>query len=273
MGIHYVPGKYNAAPGTRAAFDGLSAALEAEGHPAMIVADGDREEADQLRIWHERMTLTPNGRKVYGTRWWQGRTWYQIHPDTVGIPGSSNHEKRRANDLKWPYNDQSTTAHKRARILATQHNITCEGLSFREPWHWTFWGSLGAIGSAAGGGSATTPEDIMNDAQERKLDSILHALGANGLVAGGWPDTIMGNTREIKEALSKISPRVANLDMQVTGADGFTPSLVGHVLDVKKLVGDIKTTGGQIDVEDLARKLRAGLPAEIVKALSVALAG
>src|SRR5690606_18449796 len=49
--------------------------------------------SEQLKIWYERYTLTPNGRKVYDTRWWQGKLWYRISPaGTVAQPGSSNHE-------------------------------------------------------------------------------------------------------------------------------------------------------------------------------------
>ena len=170
MAIRYRDGKYNLAAGTRSAFAGLSAALEAEGHPPMVVTDGDREDADQLKIWYERMVLFGqiNGRKVYGTRVWQGKTWYQIHPDTVGLPGSSNHEKRRANDLGSPYNSTSTAAHKRARVLAPRFNISCEGLSFGEAWHWTFWGALGVIGNTTAGGASSpapppTPAPIEED--------------------------------------------------------------------------------------------------------------
>lgn len=168
MAFGFVGGAYNRASGTRDAFSGLSAELEREGHPPMVSLSGDREPADQLHIWHERMTLTPNGRKVYGTRVWQGRTWYQVLPDTVAPPETSNHEKRRSNDLKWPYNDQSTAAHKRARILATRHNITCEGLSFREPWHWTSWGPLGAVEPQSGSGASKPATPVKTPERKRK---------------------------------------------------------------------------------------------------------
>ncbi len=160
MGFAFVGGAYNRAVGTRAAFEGLSADLEREGHPAMVSHSGDREPADQLAIWYQRMVPKHqvNGRKVYGTKWWQGQTWYQIHPDSVGIPETSNHEKRRSNDLKWPYNSD-TAAHRRAKQLAPRHGITCEGEN------WTFWGALGEVGTPAGGGSATPlPEPIGDEA-------------------------------------------------------------------------------------------------------------
>lgn len=158
MTLQFSDGAYNHASGTRDAFGALSDDLVAEGYPPMTSRSGDREPADQLVIWYERMTLTPGNRRVYGTKRWQGRVWYQIHPDSVGIPATSNHEKRRANDLRAPYNS-NTVAHRRAQVLARRHNITCEGMGFSEWWHWTFWGALGEIGApaSAGGDSSTSP--------------------------------------------------------------------------------------------------------------------
>lgn len=156
MSLKFINGAYNRATGTLNAFGALSDALVREGHPAMVSRSGDREYADQLKIWNERMVLAGDvrGRRVYAKKTWQGKTWYQIHPDSVATPTdppTSNHGKRRANDLAWPYNDASTTAHKRAQVLAPRYGISCEGLGFsrREDWHWTFWGSLGAIISPA----------------------------------------------------------------------------------------------------------------------------
>lgn len=160
----YVDGAYNLAEGTRNAFGALSADLVAEGHPEIVVTDGDREPEEQLAIWYDRMTLDPGGRTVYGTAWWNGELWYRIHPWAVGAPGSSNHERRRANDLGWPYNDSGTAAHLRARQLCERHDITWEGAAFDEDWHWTFWGPLGHIGKDPAPAPATIPvrkEDTM----------------------------------------------------------------------------------------------------------------
>ncbi|MBE7952906.1 hypothetical protein ILP86_01080 [Microbacterium sp. R1] len=154
MSISFAAGAYNRAAGTRAAFEALSNELVREGHPAMVSISGDRESEDQERIWYERMTLTPGNRKVYGYRWWEGRKWFQIHPDTVAPPRTSNHEARRSNDLKWPYNSD-TPAARRAKVLAKKHNITREGENFRELWHWTFWGPLGHIDSSASAGGSS----------------------------------------------------------------------------------------------------------------------
>lgn len=163
MSLGFTDGAYNLASGTRNAFGALSADLVAEGLPPMVSGSGDRERADQERIWNERMTLTPGSRKTYGYRWWQGKKWWQIHPDTVAPPGTGNHEARRSNDLKWPYNSD-TAAHRRAQVLAKRHNITCEGMGFREWWHWTFWGPLGTIGAPAGvPGSTTAPPPIQSE--------------------------------------------------------------------------------------------------------------
>lgn len=160
MGISYAPGKYNHAAGTRNAFAALSADLEAEGHPAMRVNDGDRELQDEIEMFLSRFRPQASGVGSFNdVRWWQGVRYVRFSPlGTVAPPGTGNHGKRRANDLGYPYNSD-TPAHRRAQVLAKRHNITCEGMGFREWWHWTFWGPLGAIGNtgAAAGDTTTTP--------------------------------------------------------------------------------------------------------------------
>lgn len=187
--MRYVDGAYNLASGTRDAFGGLSAQLVREGHPDMVSISGDREPEDQLRIWHQRMTLSPGGRKVYGTAWWNGQKWYRIHPDLVGVPLTSNHEKRRSDDLAWPYNSD-TAAHRRARAISQNYGITCEGLGFSsiERWHWTFWGALGTIGApAAAGGSTARPTPV----QEDDMATLISSPGGKSLVVG---DRLFGFT-------------------------------------------------------------------------------
>ncbi|MEU4016172.1 hypothetical protein AB0E56_13015 [Microbacterium sp. NPDC028030] len=197
MGLTFVGGAYNRAQGTREAFDALSDELVREGHPAMISLSGDREPEDQERIWYERMTLTPNGRKVYGYRWWQGKKWYQIHPDTVAPPRTSNHEARRSNDLKWPYNSD-TTAARRAKVLARKYDITREGEGFGELWHWTHWGPLGRIDKPAAAGGTTTPEDDMTPEQASKLNAIHDAIFRGG-------NSMKDNKASISDSLSRIA--------------------------------------------------------------------
>lgn len=187
MTLGFSDGAYNHASGTRDAFGALSDDLVREGHPPMVSRSGDREPADQLRIWHERMTLSPGSRKVYGRKWWQGRLWYQIHPDAVGIPDTSNHEKRRSNDLRAPYN-ADTAAARRAKVLAKRHNITREGEGFRELWHWTYWGPLGTIGAPAPAGNvtpeATSPQKASTKMTiyARRDDGLIVAIPEGGLV-------------------------------------------------------------------------------------------
>ena len=54
MGLIFSDGEVLAASNTRSAFSVFSDQLEADGHAAIIVSDGDRDPAEQLRIWHER---------------------------------------------------------------------------------------------------------------------------------------------------------------------------------------------------------------------------
>lgn len=185
--MRYADGAYNQASGTRDSFGLLSAQLVREGHPDMVSISGDREPADQLRIWHQRMTLNPGGRKVYGWMWWNGQKWYRIHPDLVGAPGTSDHERRRSNDLAWPYNS-NTAAHRRAQQLAPQFGIVCDGKGFSSPewWHWTNKGNLGTIGTPAApaGGSGSAPIETPTLSEEDDM-AVLVTGGGQNLILGG----------------------------------------------------------------------------------------
>ncbi|EQM83431.1 hypothetical protein [Microbacterium maritypicum] len=231
MPIRYAGDAYNRAVGTRSAFAGLSADLEREGLPAMVVNDGDREEQDEIDVFLARFRPQASGVGSFNdVRWWRGVRYVRFSPlGTVAPPGTGNHGKRRANDLGYPYNSD-TPAHRRAQVLAKRHNITCEGMGFREWWHWTFWGPLGAIASAAGGGNTTRPEDIMNAEQEKKLDAVLQALGAGGLQPGQWDDTIMGNTRDIEAQVNGLPDALKAIMAQVNGI----PEVLA---DIRKRIG------------------------------------
>jgi hypothetical protein len=199
MPIRYSPGKYNRAAGTRNAFAALSADLEREGYPAMFVNDGDREPQDEIDVFLSRYRPQPTGGGAFNdVRWWQGTRYVRFSPaGTVAVPGTGNHGRRRSNDLAWPYNDASTRAHQRAQVLAKKHNITCEGLAFKEPWHWTFWGALGDVVSTAGTITDRTSEedDMYDEGKHREVltasrDILLYKMGT-GVVAVGdggfWP--------------------------------------------------------------------------------------
>lgn len=163
--LRFGPQGYLHASGTRDAFGRLSDDLVAEGHPPMTVNYGDREYAEEVAIFLERYRLQATGSGPYGdVRFWQGRRYVRVSSaGTVAVPGTSNHGKRRSGDLAYPYNSD-TAAHRRAKVLAQRHNITCEGENFGEKWHWTFWGALGTIGAPASGDSATfTPTTIQED--------------------------------------------------------------------------------------------------------------
>lgn len=223
MGISYAGGAYNRAAGTRAAFNALSDDLEREGHPPMVSISGDRESEDQERIWNERMTLNPGNRKVYGYRFWQGKKWYQIHPDTVAPPRTSNHEARRSNDLKWPYNSD-TPAARRAKVLAKRHNITREGENFRELWHWTHWGPLGHIDTTTGSGAGTITvpeEDDMTPEQAAQLAELAKDVKWLKNRVGG-KDNQPTITELLRMALRAISALGAGIDWLKVRTGGST---------------------------------------------------
>jgi hypothetical protein len=163
----YASGRYHLASGTRKAFAAWGADLVAAGYAEPVVNSGDREEALQEQIFRDAYVPSSGPRDVgpfNDRRYWTGHGyWKRVKGNaTIAAPGASNHEKRRASDLAYPY-DRDTPAHRAGQALAKRHNITCEGMGFREWWHWTFWGPLGTIdtpggGSASGGATdAVTP--------------------------------------------------------------------------------------------------------------------
>lgn len=171
MSLVYLGGEYNAASGTRDAFGRFSDDLEAAGLPPIRVTSGDRSPAVQVSIFVKRYRQQASGAGPFGdVRTWDGSAWgfpggnrwvRYSSEGTVAAPGTSRHEQKRSNDLAWPYN-AVTTAHLRARDIAKRHNITCDGLGFGEPWHWTYWGPLGSTGAAASASTSSTSKPTSN---------------------------------------------------------------------------------------------------------------
>lgn len=219
--LKYLEGRYNRASGTRNAFGALSDDLVAEGYPPMVVNSGDREPQDQIDIFLSKFVPSSGPRDVgpyNDRRYWPGHGWWKrvVGGGTVGVPDTSNHEKRRANDLQYPYNS-NTAAHRRAQVLAKRHNITCEGMSFAEFWHWTYWGALGTIGGSSAGASTAHPyvdpdlseEDDMkflyvdDDGNGRPFWTLLNTKTGRFVTpiydqkrANGWA-TVWGNSRSV----------------------------------------------------------------------------
>ena len=87
----------------------------------IIVSSGIRTYEEQKKIFLERYVLAGNinGRKVYDTRVWDGKTWYRISSaGTVAPPGSSNHEiqgNKAAVDIRDTGADAGVTVKNSAR--------------------------------------------------------------------------------------------------------------------------------------------------------------
>lgn len=180
----------------------------------LVVYSGIRTYEDQVRIFKERYTTTPGGRRVYDVRRWQGVLWYRISPvGTVAQPGSSNHESGRALDLRDTGSDPGV-----ASSFLTPRNIwlsrncgrygfTHTGRNFAEPWHVEHlacpdpWGGLGKplsilssnpgqpLTTSTGGGSITpntSEEDDMTPEESTMLREIRDALLKDGKKQADW---------------------------------------------------------------------------------------
>lgn len=132
------------------------------------------------------------------------------------------------------------------------------------------FGSAGTVDFHAmtGGSVAGTrfEEDTMTPAQEAKLDAkldaVLTALGAHGLTSGGWTDTIMGNTRDLKAQVNGLPDALAAIMAQVNGV----PTVLA---DIRKAIG---TSGAPVDVDALAARIRAAVGDEIAAKVADVLA-
>lgn len=258
MGLGFTNGAYNRASGTRDAFGQLSDQMVREGHPRMVSRSGDREASDQVAMFVSRYRQQASGSGSFGdVRTWDGSAWgypggtrwVRFSPDgTVAPPGKSNHGKRRSNDLRYPYNSTSTAAHKRARVLAPRYGITCEGMNFREPWHWTFWGALGTItdntpASTPSDTPAKTQEDTMNAEQEAKLDKALADIDwLKDRVGGkGGTTSLTDRLRGIGNGLAAFGAVVEWMRDRIGGSTKTAPSITDELRGLRD--NDTPTAG------------------------------
>ncbi|QLF84358.1 endolysin [Microbacterium phage Karate] len=149
-------------------FDGLNNEFHARTGHWLRVRSGVRTDAEHLAIWYERYTRTPNGRKVYDTRWWNGVPWYRVSPaGTVAVPGTSNHQiniargQRGALDIYDTGSDAGvlTRGSFRARVfdeIAGKYGYDSEGYNFAEPWHKRYNRDPWRAVPVSGGNNTTT---------------------------------------------------------------------------------------------------------------------
>ncbi|AYQ99484.1 lysin A [Microbacterium phage Johann] len=137
----------------------------------LVANSGIRLAQEQLDIWYARYTRTPNGRKVYDTRWWNGQLWYRISSaGTVAQPGSSNHEiqgSKAAVDIQDTGSDAGITNKNSVRgrwirANAWRYSLIASGDGFGEGWHFDITGIYNTPpGTPAGGGTVVPKEDDM----------------------------------------------------------------------------------------------------------------
>lgn len=137
------------------------------------ISSGVRTDPEQERIWYDRMVLAHqvNGRRVYETRWWNGRLWYRISSaGTVAPPGSSNHQinvaagRRGALDIYDTGSDAGvlTRGSFRANVfdaIAPSYGYDSEGYAFGETWHKRYNRDPWRAAPTGGGGAVAVPKE------------------------------------------------------------------------------------------------------------------
>lgn len=276
--LTYAGSEYNSASGTRDAFGRFSDDLVAAGLPPARVVSGDRSPAVQVGLFVARFRQQAAGVGPYGdVRWWNGSAWgypggtrWVRHSSagTVAVPGTGNHEKKRSNDLGWPYN-AVTTAHLKAREIAKRHNITCDGLGFGEPWHWTYGGPIGSDLLSGGNATPIEEDDMYTDA-DRLRDEEIRAALLNGIPGR---DLSRGRLDQVADAVFDLQKRFIvrdaagnpMYDLTQLAANEIKPMLLTLLAAIGRPATGV---GGPVDVAALAAAIREGLEDDIVDELA-----
>lgn len=141
----------------------------------LVVTSGIRTHQEQIDVFLERYTLSPNGRPVYDTRWWNGQLWYRISSaGTVAAPGSSNHEiqgTQAAADLRDTGSDAgvATAGSRRSNWLranAHRFGLVPSGFGFGEAWHYDILNIFAAVPSGGGGTPVPKPKPTPTQEEE-----------------------------------------------------------------------------------------------------------
>lgn len=227
--LTFAPGAVLPHSNIREALDAASRILEAEGHPAIRVVDGDRSDQAQVDVFLARYVLGEQirGRRVYDIRKWEGRTYYRISPaGTVAAPSRlAPHVRGVAADLGTPYNNRNTAAHKRLQQLAPGLGLDWAGRHFAEDWHWETNRGPGPAGIIDEKGFLMA----LNDKQQDELYAWVKDIQMR--VRGGNPDADM--LQIIEAATTDTAKRVRGENPVVD----MLQDILGHLKAVLTFLG------------------------------------
>jgi len=129
------------------------------------VTSGYRSKAAQAKLFLARYRAQWAGRGAYNdVRWWKGKRYVRHSgAGTVAVPGTSLHESFRALDIRDTGKDSGVTTAGTVRSNWIKKNahlygFNPRGLTFGEPWHIEYTGSLT---QTSGDVTPTETEDLM----------------------------------------------------------------------------------------------------------------
>lgn len=197
------------------AFEELRRRAALAGHIVTItsIADAYRTIAQQTTVFLARYRVQATGIGPYGdVRHWAGVRYVRHVGAAAAVPGTSNHGRAVTVDIR---NLTSFTSDLYLWMLANAPALgwsNTEGRSVGEPWHWVHDG-ITLVSSTTGTSTGLTPG--------RPITPPTITLPE---------DFLMSLTHDQQEEALRI---LRNLNAQVTGADGQTPSIASRVIAIE----------------------------------------
>lgn len=225
------------------------------------IRSGIRTDEEQERIWYDRMVLAHqvNGRRVYETRWWNGRMWYRISSaGTVAPPRTSNHQinvaagRRGALDLYDTGRDAGilTRGSFRARVfdeIAGKYGYDSEGYNFGETWHKRYnrdpWR---AVPSTSGGGSRPAPTKPTKKRSKKMSNGVIYTDDRSDSKRSG---AIVNYEAGTFDPFGWFPVSYANQLAVGFGLEAAAKVTRGHYDQIKKTIADKAARDGKVFVD------------------------
>ena len=212
-------------PAVAAALKLLDAGFYTATGQHLRVTSGYRSKAAQAKLFLTRYRVQWAGRGAYNdVRWWKGKRYVRHSgAGTVAVPGTSLHESFRALDIRDTGKDSGVTTAGTVRSNWIKKNahlygFNPRGLTFGEPWHIEYTGSLtqtsGDITPTDASGDIT-PTETGDD--EMKPVILTNSKGIGIIInwaEGTWRGLYGSETKAHKANGNKVTKALSDKDFE-----------------------------------------------------------